>query len=291
MDTEVWRVLAAAVKSADRSVPRSGRRCQFSDILIAKMFLWAAWHDRPLCWACDRVHYNTLFRPRQLPSVSQFSRRVKKPRVRQLLHKVNQYLTRTARPVRLAFIDGKPLPVRKWTRDPDTRWGWGSAGFETGYRLHAWVTQDGRITDFKVLPMNVGEAKVAYQLLHAPPEAELVMADANYDTQNLYKTLGTRGQQLLTPLKRVAKNAAPLRRMGAERRFAIRLRKHLGRAAYRALLQPRRAIERVFSTLTCYGSGLHALPTFVRRQGRVERWVTAKIAIYHARLRLRKQVA
>ncbi len=72
MDKDVWRHIMCAVRSADRRIQRVGRRPRYSDQRILKIYLWTAWHDRPLCWGCDRLHYNSLFRPRQLPSVSQF---------------------------------------------------------------------------------------------------------------------------------------------------------------------------------------------------------------------------
>lgn len=287
MDKEVWCLLLSAVKSADRRLPRIGRRPTYSDALIVKMYLWSTWHDRPLCWACDRGHYNGLFRPRQLPSVSQFTRRVKTRRFLEMLQAINEYLTRTDSPVELAYLDGKPLPVSICTRDPDARVGWATKGFAKGYKLHACATEDGRIPAFAVRPLNEGEARVAREMLPPVPEAKLILADANYDTQHLYKALGARGQQLLTPLKRIAVNPGPLRRMGSHRRFAIQLSKRLG-SAYRVLLDQRNEIERIFSAVTCYGGGLTTLPPWVRRLSRVDRWVTAKIAIYHARLRVRK---
>ena len=91
-------------------------------------------------------------------------------------------------------------------------------------------------------------------------------------------------------MKRIAVNPGPLRRMGPERRFAIHL--HAFSAGdYRALLDLRDQIERIFSALTCFGGGLTPLASWVRRLDRVTRWVTAKIAIYHARLRCRKAAA
>ena len=93
----------------------------------------------------------------------------------------------------------------------------------------------------------------------------------------------------MTPLKRIAVNPGPLRRMGPERRFAIRLSRHLG-DSYRMLLDYRSAIERIFSALCCFGGGLTTLPAWVRRMDRVTRWVSAKIAIYHARLCVRKTI-
>ena len=290
MDIVIWRALTAAVRSADQRVPRRGRRPRYSDALVTRMYLWSVWHDRPLCWACNRAHYNRMFRPRQLPSVSQFSRRVKTPRVSEMLQAVNAYLTRTDTPVELAFLDGKPLPISFQSRDPDARVGWATKRFAKGYKLHACATADGRIPAFSVRPMNEGEAKVARERLAPVPEAKLILADANYDTQHLYKALGARDQQLLTPLKRIAVNPGPLRRMGPQRRFAIDLHQHLGKG-YRVLLDLRDQVERIFSALTGFGGGLTTLPSWVRRLDRVSRWVTAKIAIYHARLRCRRMAS
>ncbi len=286
MDTEIWHGLTAAVRSADRRIPRQGRRPRYTDQLIVRMYLWGVWHDRPLCWACDRTHYNTLFRPVQLPSVSQFCRRMKSRRVQAMLQAIHDYLTRGDTPVPLSFLDGKPLPVSFCSHDPDTRVGYATKGFARGYKLHAWASHDGRILRFAVRPMNEGEAKVARGFADSMSPG-LVLADANYDTKHLYQVIGARQAQLLTPLKRIAVNPGPLRRMGPHRRFAIWLHQHAAEE-YRAILDRRDQIERIFASLTCFGGGLTPLPSWVRRLDRVTRWVTAKIAIYHARLRARK---
>ena len=112
MDTDVWRTLTAAVRSADRRVPRGGRKMRFSDQQIVRMFLWCVWHDRPLCWACDPIHYTSRFRPWQLPSIAQFCRRVKSTRVNELLTAVNEYLVRRGEPTRIAVLDRKPLALK-----------------------------------------------------------------------------------------------------------------------------------------------------------------------------------
>lgn len=286
MDTEVWRRLTAAVRSADRRAPRRGRRPRYSDQLIVRMYVWSVWHDRPLCWACDREHYNTLFRPLQLPSVSQFCRRMKTTRVQAILETLQDYLTRSDTPVGLSFLDGKPLPVSSCSHDPDARLGYATKGFARGYKLHAWAAADDRILQFAVRPMNEGEAKVARRFAGSM-SCGLVLADANYDSKHLYQALGARGAQLLTPLKRIAVNPGPLRRMGPDRRFAIWLHERSAQR-YRAVLDLRDQIERIFAALTCFGGGLTTLPPWVRRLDRVTRWVTAKIAIYHGRLHCRK---
>jgi len=72
MDGHAWRFVDATVWGVNRSAPRQGRGKLFSNLLIVGMYLWLVWHDRPLCWACDRCRYGFLFRPRRLPSVSRF---------------------------------------------------------------------------------------------------------------------------------------------------------------------------------------------------------------------------
>lgn len=286
MDRNVWRVLTAAVRSADRRVPRSGRRMQFSDQLILRMYLWCVWHDRPLCWASDAAHYSTLFRPRQLPSNSQFCRRVKSRRVRAMLDAVQEYLTRSEARESLTYLDGKPLPVSLCSRDPDARIGWAVRGFARGYKLHVWARDDGFVPRFSVRSLNQGEAKVARELATTPCTG-VVLADANYDTRKLYQALGQCGAQLFTPLKRISKNHKRLKKMDSHRRFAIELCTQQP-DLYRAILDRRTRIERILSTLTCFGGGLTHLPPWVRTLPRVQRYVSAKIAIYHARLRCRK---
>ncbi len=123
MDREIWRRICAAIRSADRRVRRSGRRPSFSDQQIVKMLIWTGAHDRPLCWACDRRHYSTVYRPTRLPSISQFCRRVKTARIHAMLGAVNAYLTRSDQPRRLVYLDGKSLILSDYTHDADARTG------------------------------------------------------------------------------------------------------------------------------------------------------------------------
>lgn len=290
MDREIWRRLLAAVRSADRRVPRRGRRPRYSDQQIVKMLLWTIWHDRPLCWACDRSHYSTRYRPMQLPSVSQFCRRVRTERVTAMLRGVHSYLARGTEPAELSFLDGKPLPVSNYSGDPDARDGYAAGGMRCGYKLHAWATDDGRIPLFIVRPLNEAEPKVARQLVPQIPPGHMVLADGNYDSALLYQALAERDSQLLTPLKGRARSAEHLQRMPAARRRAIDLWDQQPERC-QAIGRRRVAIERIFSALSCFGGGLAPLPHWVRRLPRVERWVTAKLAIYHARLLCRKDAA
>ncbi|HYE18404.1 MAG TPA: transposase [Tepidisphaeraceae bacterium] len=298
-DRELWARVTAAVSRAVRAVGRRGRECKFADALVVRMYLWAAWHDRPLCWACDRAHYNTLFRPRQLPSVSQFTRRVKTDVARAVLQRVHDDLAARGIATGLSALDGKPLTVSPVSRDRDARRGHVSGGFAKGYKLHAWVTDDGRLPLWAVTPLNADEKTVARLLCESlpemPPDA-LALADANFDAAPLHKRVARAGARLLCPLRGQGRtgdgghHAVTLRQMGAARRELVALW-----AAKPDLcdhvLHHRNAVERGFSTLTCHGGGLAALPAWVRTIGRVTRWVGAKIILYHARLRAQRAAA
>lgn len=261
---------------------------RFSDQQIVRMFLWCVWHDRPLCWACDRAHYTTRFRPAQLPSVSQFCRRVKSARVNALLRAVNEYLVRHGEPARVAVLDGKPLAIGDHSRDPDARDGRGAGRFQRGYKLHALTTLDGRILRHCVRPLNVGEPNTARRELvgDVPPDA-LVLADRNYDSAALYTAVAARHGHLLTPRKGRSQQLTRRKRMGAAGRMIRELWESRADVC-QAILRLRPNVERLFSALSCFGGGLVALPPWVRHRDRVGRWVTAKVAIYHARRRCRK---
>lgn len=290
MDRQVWKVLVCSVRSADRRVARVGRRPRFSDQQILKMYLWSVMHDRPLCWACHRAHYNGSFRPRQLPSVSQFCRRMKTPRIVAMLKAVNDYLTRTETQAHLSFFDGKALPISDYSTDPDARDGRGVGKFQRGYKLHAWATSDGRIPRFSVRPLNEGEQKVACELTDRIDRKSLVLGDSNFDSRYLYQAVAQRGGQLLTPLKGRSTQEKNLKQMGPGRRNAIAWWTHFPTMC-ETLLRRRDQIERIFSALTGFGGGLTTLPPWVRRIDRVGNWVTAKIAIYHARLECKQRDA
>jgi hypothetical protein len=57
----------------------------------------------------------------------------------------------------------------------------------------------------------------------------------------------------------------------------------------RELLRGRGAIERAFGNAGSFGGGLGPLPNWVRRPGRVERWVWGKLLINAARILHRRQ--
>lgn len=287
MDQRVWKVIRLAIRSATRSMPRTGRRPIFGDQLIVRMFFWSVAHDRPLCWACRRSSYNRIMRPRALPSISQFCKRLKAAHIEQIIARVSELLAGLDEPIALAFIDGKALPVSESSKDPDAKTGHGNGRFSRGYKVHALGDSHCRIRCFRLTPLNEGEPTVAREHLvkHVPPGC-LVMADGNYDGRKLYSAVGERGAMLFTPQKKNHRTEAAFKNTCPERRAAMEVWRDEPALAWKAYGR-RGQIERIFSALSCFGGGLAPLPAWVRRRERVTRWVTAKIAIYNARVMLR----
>ena len=298
VEREQWHTVLSAVKRASRRLPKPKRRPKFPDWLIVAMFLWAVWHDRCLSWACGRSHYGALFRPRKLPSVSQFTRRLKTRRCRQILQWVHEGLSEAHLATPVSYVDGKPLTVGAVSKDRDARWGKVSGGYAKGYKLHAWATEDGRVPCWCVTGLNAGECPVAelmFGLLPPLPPGAVVLADANYDDRDLHKALAPRGGVLVSPLKKQqqyppgrGRHPVTLRQMGPGRRELLAAWAQAP-GLVRLVLKDRVRIENVFSRLAM--AGLGPLPPFVRGTDRVARWAGGKLILYHALLRVRKDAA
>ncbi|MGC4032602.1 MAG: transposase [Tepidisphaeraceae bacterium] len=286
MDQAQWATLVAVLRAVARSLPRT-RRCVYSDFLIARLYFWAVLHDWPMTWATDLLHYNRLFRPRKLPSLSQLNRRIAGERFRLLLSRVHERLGRPAEAAGVLCLDGKPLPVSPVSGDRDARCG----HVGRGYKLHAVVTATRTVPVFSVLPMNRHEMPVARLMLRQTPitPGTLVLADGNYDAHVLHKDVHARGGFLVTrPRTGGARqrqgrgHPVTRRQMGPARRHLIDLW-DAAPQTMRRLYQKRVTIERLFGHLSCTPGLLGPLPGFVRGLTRVRRWVGAKICLYHAR--------
>lgn len=299
--TVQWRLIMQHVRRAAASQPKPSRRFTFSDVLVVGMYLWSVAHDRPMRWACERRHYNAVYRPRQpLPSVSQFHRRVRSDRVQRILQQVHDVTAGRLVPTALSSVDGKALPVSPVSKDPDARPGYAGGGgggkrLGKGYKLHGIATEDRRIVAWCVRPMNEHELPVAHRLLASLPNGwfgprSLLLADGNYDSHDLHKHVDHAGGRLVTHVHphRCATHPVTLRQMGRARRALLALHASDHRPLLRQVARHRNTVELTFSNLTCYGGGLGPLPAFVRRLPRVTRWVGAKIILYHVRRQLRR---
>ena len=290
MDQTQWQTIRDSVRRQARKLPRN-RRLIFNDTHIVLMYFWAVMHDRAMMWACDRKNYTHQFRPRKLPSISQFHRRVKSDRVLQLLQWVQDDLAGVDVPTSLMSVDGKSMTINPVGQDPDARYGYASGGkMGLGYKLHAYVTEDRRILCWCVRPLNEHEMPIATLMLaHLPQPSErsLILADCNYDSHSFHKAVHAKGARLVCGLRGKAEHPVTLRQMGEARRELLELDQQNNPLLSR-IRRERITIEQTFSTLTATSGGLGPLPGFVRRLPRVRRWVGAKICLYHARLRTRK---
>jgi|SRR4051794_12177630 hypothetical protein len=302
LDKDTWQIVIGSVRRHARAVKEPGRRPQYPNWLIVAMYLWAAWHDRCLSWACHRVHYNGLFRPRKLPSISQFTRRIQSEGCQAILQRVHNELARCGvAAASMGYLDGKPLTVSPVSKDPDAARGHVSGGFAKGYKLHAYINENRRVVIWSLTPLNTDEKTVAREALvpNLPPPADpltaLLLADSAYDAAPLYREVDAQGNgyAMLAPVRGTqfvgpeGRHPRTLANMGPQRREALSLwENHPDLASY--VMEQRNNIEGVFSVLAL-ALGLHALPGFVRRLGRVRMWVGAKIILYHARLLAQEQ--
>jgi hypothetical protein len=298
MDREQWVIITAAVDRVIRRMERPGRRPRYSDRLIVLMYIWCAWQNKCLSWACDRLHYNTLFRPRQLPSISQFTRRVKSDVCHYILQKVHDDLQGGSVCLPLSFIDAMPLTVSPVSKDPEAKRGHITGGFAKGYKLHAIVNENGRIVIWCVCPLNIDEKTVAAELFTRADTAglgELSLGDTAYDAAPLYKINTARNHTLLAPVRgqkfvsAQGRTEKKLRAMGPARREAVNIWEHHEPLA-NFIMEERKQIEGVFSVLNVV-LGVGRLPAFIRRLSRVIRWIGTKVILYHARLLARESLA
>lgn len=304
MDRELWASVLAAIRRAAAEVGWGGgrRRPVYPNWLIVAMYVWSVWHDRTLCWACRRGSYGALFRPRTLPSVSQFARRVRSDDCQRILQLAHDAFAQRGRVAHLAVVDGKALPVGPVSGDRDARRGRISGAFARGYKLHALVNEACRIVVWSVTGLGGDEKTVARVALlpHAPPLAPgaVVLADSNYDSAPLHRAAagqaGAAGPWLVHPLRgqRLTRGRfrdREMRQMPASRRALVRAWERRP-ALVRQAMKWRNAVERVFAVLTCTAGGLAALPAWVRGLERVRRWVGTKVVLYNARLALRQQL-
>ena len=300
MERELFALFIEAIDA----MPQARRRppkARYTDRDIVLVWLWAVLHDRPIDWACRREHWPWHDRKRGLPSGSTMSRRLRDPAIETLVLAV---LDALRVPVEAdhdgeapAFIiDGKPLTVSGNSADRDAGFGRACGVMGKGYKLHQIIDMAQNTVVFAVFPLNVSEQTVAMELIEqlgervastgdgAPPT---VLADGNYDTNNLYEAAAAHGLRWLAAWRRPWSKGLGHRRHSEHRVRAIALQ-----CADRSVLAPRRRIESSFGTLGNVVGGLGPLPNAVRGLPRVRRWVAGKlvIAAIH-RVRRRRQAA
>lgn len=281
MERELWLKLYRIVLSLDRFKWRG----LYRESEIVMVFLWAAVHDRPTSWACHAKNWPAP--PKHLPTQSTMSRRLRSPRVQQLLAAVETSLRGAARQWWVQLMDSKPLVVGNCSKDADATWGRAARGLARGYKLHAIWGPGPLPSCWCVASMNAGDAPIARRLLAGLCGGGYLVGDKQFDSNPLHATATALGYQVVAEQKRVGRNLGHCPQQPARLRALALVKTSFGQA----LLVYRKQIERRFGTLTCTSSGLGPLPAWVRRPHRVRLWVQAKLVINAIRSQSEHNVA
>jgi hypothetical protein len=280
VEHQLWKAIVAVLAGLD--TPPTPTRFDFADADVVAVYYWAVIHDRPTAWACRREHWPLPLRKRPLPSAATMSRRLRSPRVAALLDALDRRVIAPAGPGLFWMVDGKPLVIGGCSKDRQAGYGRAAGGKAKGYKLHAIVGGNGAVAAWRVAPMNKDERVMAERLLRAaPPEVcGYVVADSNYDSNELHRACDRRGGLQLVTRRRYG----PGKGTGHRKQSAGRLRS-MARvegpfpAFADGLLADRSEIERRYGHLTNWGGGLNGLPAWVRTHRRVRRWVQAKLVL------------
>jgi hypothetical protein len=280
----------------DRGNVQHAPGCRYSDSVIALIHFLAVTRDRSPRWAAARANWPLWMRRLPCPSYSQLMKRLRTVPVARLIRRLNDEfrgrLPRSGEKV----CDGKPLPVGGFSKDPDAGEGkLPGDGWGRGYKVHLIVDGScGAVEDFDVTALGAGEPTVMARLVtkHADLlllRGAVLRGDSNYDSNPLYAAVADAGGRLLAPRKK------PCTGLGHHPHHPDRLRsiEELERTpdGLAAHKRHRVRVEQALAHLTNLPYGLSPLPNFVRRRTRVERWVLAKVTLYHLYLMLRARQA
>lgn len=269
---QLYRVLCRLDKAAFRGVFRAAA--------VVAVHLWAVLHDRPTSWACAAANWPAGLWRGPLPSQPTMSARLRHdPRVVALLTALGRTTEVAGEPPPLdcvKAIDGKPLPIGGYSRDPDARWGKALKTFQLGYKLFVVWGRSRMPSAWRVAALNTSEQAMAQEMLPELSGGGYVLGDKLYDINKLHDAATAVGHQLVAPRKRPGTGLGHCRHSPARLR-ALEL---LGTRFGGELHALRDRIERRFASLTAYGGGLAPLPAWVRRLHRVRLWVHAKLILH-----------
>jgi hypothetical protein len=260
--------------------------------------LWAALHDRPICWACEAANWTGRTLPDVLPDQSTMSRRTRRDDFMAFQERVGERLNGKTVPGLVPglveVVDGKPLELPNHTTDRDATWGRGVSRTSVGYKLHAVFSSGNAMPDaFAITTLNVCEKRMAARLLKRLGPAGgcgYLLGDGHYDASWLFDYCHHHGRQLLCPRAKPGTGlghhyVSPHRLRAIEMLESPAAVNPFGPRLYDA----RTDAEREFSGMVCFGGGLAALPPWVRRIWRVRAWVMSKLLINAARIRINRR--
>lgn len=279
MDRKLWALVYTLVMDIDH--PNSSTTwIHFSDRIIVLVELWAHAHDQSILWATSRQSWRwDELTPAQLPHQSTMSRRARSASVAALRSVIYQRLRTIKLEGRgwIQEVDGRPLLVSGFSKDPDARWGYATKSQAKGFKFHS-IWDNGLVPPaWEVTAMNVGEPVVAARLVNRLPDGVTgyLLGDCSYDSNPLHAVTSARNLQLIAPPKKKE------RALGHRRHEPSRLRSlHLVKTLFgEDLYAQRTKIERNLGHLVTSRVGLDRLPWHVRRLKRVCRFVESKLIL------------
>ena len=251
-------------------------RATYDDRTILLIAVWAIVHDRPMNWATQAANWTDTWRPERLPSPSTISRRFPRAYAQHGREVEGALLALMSPPTRDGMIDARPLCVGGASRDPDAKSGRAVGHFARGYRLFAVLDAAGLVRAWEVQGMNRAEPTVAKWLYRrVPAPMRRIVGDGVYDSMPLHTVASQQGLRHYSPIRQNKVG----RRQQPRRKQLLKLWSTNIGCKY---LKQRDAVERSFGHMNNIACGFKGLPSWVRRQSRVERWLWGRSLIDHA---------
>jgi hypothetical protein len=289
MELELWSEMSAAISAVALAWPRHPRD-RHSTALIVRVYHWAALHDRPISWACGAGSWTPATRPPVLPDQSTMSRRTRRGDFEPFLRRVGRRVSGRARPGMVKVVDGKALELPNHSTDPDATWSRGVSRTSVGYKIHAICSGNPMPDAFVITSLNACEKRMAARMVKRVGGFGYLLGDAHYDASWLFDQCHHHHHQLVCRRAKPGTGeghhyVSPHRRRAIAMLEVPEVVNRFGHDLY-----DRRAdIERDFSQMVCFGAGLGPLPTWIRRIWRVRHWVTHKLLINAARIRINRR--
>ena len=288
MERQHWSELSNAISQVDQRFDRHAKD-SYSTALIVRVFLWAVIHNAATCWACVPENWDRATRPPKLPKQSTLSRRLRRADFELFMQKLQHHLAGPSDSLHLIkYLDGKALPIPAHSTDRQAQWGRGTGQKSNGYKLHALWSGDVLPQAWRLAPLNISEPEMARRMIRDLTGGGYILADKNYDSNDLFDQAHARQHQLICPRRYGEKCGLGHHHHSPQRlRCMDLLEGHTARLTRfgRHLWRQRRRIEREFAQLVSFTGGLQSLPPWVRGYRRVRFWVWAKLLVNAARAR------
>ena len=159
-----WQTVGDSVPNRDADRPPQDE--QPGNVLgqeIVLVILVPLYDERSITWACRPENWDGLASPAQLPSQSTVSRRSRTDGKSRRCSMPSRPGCEVPCPTRSAIlaVDGRPLHISPFSKDPDAHWGYAIKGLGFGYKLHAIWGTGPFLWLGDLLPLNANESRVA----------------------------------------------------------------------------------------------------------------------------------